>query len=106
MCYNADLVPTLPVQPNKYATKRFMPIPSSINIPDVVNLQSCDPSVPLPDPDYLSTHCRIAEILEASGLGWKIEQSLDMAGGQCGVVDPNGSTDLGSIISRRLLLDI
>lgn len=61
---------------------------------------------PLPDEDYLSTHCRIAEILEVSGFGWRTEPSLDMAGWERSIINPSGSTDLGSIICCGLLVDI
>ena len=56
-----------------------------------------------PDPDFLAVHLAIAEILAASGLGHRIDTYLyecDMAKEN---IIPDGSSDLGSMISRQLM---
>lgn len=86
---------------NKYTVEQLGIPPTkslNVNIPQTVTLDSDVPASPPPSPGYLDVHLRIARILEASGAGRKIEQTL--AGlGPYGV-DPCGGTDLGEIMAR------
>lgn len=77
--------------------------PPPYNVPQTITLRSNDPASPPPSPGYLDIHLRIARILESSGVGRKVLQTLrdDHPYG----VDPCGGTDLGEIIARRVGLD-
>ncbi|KAK0710148.1 hypothetical protein B0T26DRAFT_724201 [Lasiosphaeria miniovina] len=77
-----------------------------ISIPPIITFTSNDPSVPLPDPKYLWCHFRVAEILEVSGIGQKITDTMDSEAWDPENIDPNGSTDIGSILSRKMLTGI
>ena len=74
-----------------------------ISLPSMITITSSDSSIPLPDDDYLVVHCRVAEILEVSGLWRKFDDALEDGRWDPENVDPNGFTDLGSIISRKML---
>lgn len=73
-------------------------------IEEVITFGANDPSTPLPSPEYLDIHLRISRILQVSGVGRKIDQAL--AAPEPYGVDPNGSTELGEVIARKLLIDI
>ncbi len=62
--------------------------------------------MPLPDPTYLWVHYRIAEILEVSGIGRKIEDAWEQETWDPENIDPNGSTEIGSIMARKMLMGI
>lgn len=59
--------------------------------------------MPLPNREYLLVHFRIAEILDVSGVGKKIEDALDEGLLDAENMKPDGSTDIGSILSRKML---
>ena len=74
---------------------------------DVVTFTSEDPSLPLPSPTLLQAHYAISNILDVSGIGRKISIIVDAAEIEATTsIHPNGSTDLASIISRRLLTQV
>ena len=56
-----------------------------------------------PDPDFLAAHLAIANILAVSGIGAKIDHYLSQYELNDGNVEHDGSTDLGSMISWRLM---
>jgi hypothetical protein len=71
----------------------------------VITLRSFDESVPLPDPDFLDARFRIAQILDVSGIGVKIDYYLYQATEEDPtIINPDGSTDLGNIIRHQLLI--
>jgi hypothetical protein len=65
-----------------------------------------DANVERPDPDMLDVHMRIGRILQASGIGLAVLQSL--ARGNSGVynIASDGSTDLERILSDKMLTRI
>jgi len=75
-------------------------------IPNQIALTSKDPSVPLPNPGFLWVHFRVAEILEVSGLGRAIIDAVEQGTWDPENLDPGGSSDIGSILSRKMLIDI
>ncbi|KAL7627193.1 hypothetical protein AAE478_003969 [Parahypoxylon ruwenzoriense] len=75
-------------------------------VPDVITLASNDPSVPLPNPKYFWVHFRIAEILDASGIREKIEDAWEKEAWDSENIEPSGSIDIGSILSRKMLMGI
>ncbi|OAA55875.1 hypothetical protein SPI_08082 [Niveomyces insectorum RCEF 264] len=75
-------------------------------VPEVVTLASGDPTVPLPDPEYFRVHLRISEILDASGIREKINDAWEKEGWDPENPEPDGSTDVGTIFSRKMLMNI
>lgn len=69
-------------------------------------MTSNDPSVPLPNPKYFWVHFRVAEILEISGIGEKITDAMENEDWDPENIEPSGSTDIGSILSRKMLMGI
>ncbi|KAL7936913.1 hypothetical protein V8C35DRAFT_294181 [Trichoderma chlorosporum] len=72
-----------------------------------ITLTQSDPAVQMPDPDFLRLHYQVSKILEVSGIGWKIARI--MAHNELKTprnVPPDGSLDLGHIISSKMLMDI
>ncbi len=67
---------------------------------------SHDPTIPLPHADYFDTHCRIAEILNASGLGVKLDIWKDDPSYFLAHLAEDGSTDIESILNRRVLMTL
>ena len=57
-----------------------------------------------PDPDLLAAHRAIAMILDVSGIGKKIDEYRDQNESEDGIIRRDGSTDLASMITRRLML--
>ncbi|KAI2626518.1 hypothetical protein GGR54DRAFT_637090 [Hypoxylon sp. NC1633] len=74
--------------------------------PKIVTLKSRDPSVQLPNPAYIWVHYRIAEILDVSGIGKKIEDTWKECIWDPDNIEPYGSTDIGSVLSRKMLTSI
>ncbi|KAN0072323.1 hypothetical protein V8E54_009252, partial [Elaphomyces granulatus] len=70
--------------------------------PDEATIDSQDSSVPAPSPVLLRTHAAIAKILHVSGLAKKLDELLDPPQIHS-QISPNGSTDIGLILSQRLL---
>ncbi|CCF34950.1 hypothetical protein CH063_06849, partial [Colletotrichum higginsianum] len=100
----------LPQQMHRYEIKWFTPWPIGGATPpqghqDVMTLSSKDPRYPLPDPEFFRAHCQVSAILEASGIGHLIDAELGAAEEDPENLDPNGSTDVGSILRRRMLMD-
>jgi len=54
----------------------------------------------MPDPEYFKVHHIISQILEVSGLGREIDGLLEAAE----TLDPNGSSDLGLLLSQKMLI--
>ncbi|KAM7202443.1 hypothetical protein V8F33_002851 [Rhypophila sp. PSN 637] len=59
---------------------------------------SAGQSVPMPNPDLLRVHYIVANILDVTGLGDRIDRTLDES--------PDGSTDLGYALAVALLAEI
>lgn len=63
--------------------------------------------VPLPNPNLLRVHFIVAKILSVSGIGDSIDRALsDCSSLLYHNISPDGSTDLGHVLSLRLLTDI
>ncbi len=75
-------------------------------VPEVVDLTSKDPSIPLPNSIFLNVHFRITEILSVSGIGQRAKDVMEKGTWDSENIDPSGSTDLGSILCRKMLMDI
>lgn len=81
-------------------------IPSKTGTP-VVDFESSDASITMPDPAFLQVHLSIGKILQVSGFGKMIRAGmvetsvLNYRG-----LNPNGDTDVGDILSRLMLMDI
>ncbi|KAK1973642.1 hypothetical protein LZ30DRAFT_732563 [Colletotrichum cereale] len=63
-------------------------------------------SFPLPDPEFFWVHHQIAQILEVSGIGAKMEAEVEASRRDPANLHPDGSTDLGAILSRKMLMDV
>ncbi len=61
---------------------------------------------PQPDYELLKAHYCVAEILAVSGIGVKIDKLEDMAQLDAEDINPDGSTDLASILGARMLTGI
>ena len=72
----------------------------------IIQLDHKNPSIPLPDKEFFKVHHRIAQILQVSGVGREIDDEVEKAEEGPRNLDPNGSTDVGLLISRRMLMDI
>lgn len=71
-----------------------------------MTLVSMAPNIPLPDPEFFRTHYQISKILDVSGIGADIEAEVE-----AGLWDPDnlnsdGSTDLESILRRKMLMNV
>lgn len=71
-----------------------------------MQLEQHDPRYPLPDPEYFKVHCRIGQILCVSGIGLEIDQELGKFAEAPRNLDPSGSTDVGLLLSQRMLIDV
>jgi hypothetical protein len=78
------------------------------SLPELVTLTSKVPSIPLPSPVILETHCLVAKMLKVSGLGEKISSLMYSVENETHdiIIEEDGSTDLGTILFRHLLMDI
>ncbi|KAK1724678.1 uncharacterized protein BDZ83DRAFT_622198 [Colletotrichum acutatum] len=72
---------------------------------EVMALISSDDSIPLPEPDFFNVHHRIANILDARGIGARIEAKIEASQSDPENLSPDGTTDLGSILRRKMLMD-
>ncbi|KAK3940786.1 hypothetical protein QBC46DRAFT_312764 [Diplogelasinospora grovesii] len=94
-----------PLGNNRYRVC-WMTSPGNYGVPEIITLTSNDLSIPLPDPKYLWVHFRIAEVLEVSGVGKTIADALEKEAWDPENIEPNGSSDIGSILSRKMLTGI
>lgn len=69
-----------------------------------IQLEQNDATVPMPDPEYLKLHYIISQILDVSGLGDEIEKLMGKPDTDDDPIAWDGSTDLGSIICRKMLI--
>lgn len=90
---------------------RVTPIVASIRdeapplpLDEIVSLASEDPEARAPSPGFLDVHAQVARILEVSGIGGEIQHNLQLSYPEN--IDPDGSTDLGDILSRQLLTGV
>jgi hypothetical protein len=74
--------------------------------PKVITFAAKDPSVLLPNPDFLQVHCVIARILRVSGIDRKIDDMIEKSKMDDWHIRPDGGTDLAPIICRRLLMHV
>ncbi|KAK2031339.1 hypothetical protein LX32DRAFT_681176 [Colletotrichum zoysiae] len=95
-------------RPHTYAVKQLnkFPLPAPPGHEDVMTLVSSNDAFPLPDPDYLWVHYQITQILAVSGIGAKIEAEIKASQEDPTTPNPDGSTDLGAIVCRKMLIDI
>lgn len=63
-----------------------------------VTFRSSAPEVPLPSPEFLEAHFRIAEILQASGIAVKIDKILALDMFEPRYLAPDGSTDIAALL--------
>ncbi|KAL2126821.1 hypothetical protein VTI74DRAFT_180 [Chaetomium olivicolor] len=75
-------------------------------IPQIVTLQQHDSSVPMPDPDFFRLHFEVAKILKMSGIGPKIIGAFWEQTASERNIAPDGSTDLGRLLSAKMLMHI
>ncbi|KAK3936961.1 hypothetical protein QBC46DRAFT_268572 [Diplogelasinospora grovesii] len=74
-------------------------------LPKFLTFISHDQSVPAPDGDFLNTHYVIGKILHVIGLINKFPRIRGSPDDNIINLRQDGSTDLGKILSRRLLMD-
>lgn len=61
----------------------------------------------MPDSDFLKLHYQVSKILEVSGIREKFEEAMwENENNSAHDIQPDGSTDLGHILSCKLLIDI
>ncbi|KAK0622551.1 hypothetical protein B0T14DRAFT_425802 [Immersiella caudata] len=66
----------------------------------IICIEQHDADIPMPDPEYFKVHHIISQVLEVSGLGREIDELLEAAD----TLDPNGSSDLGLLLSQKMLI--
>ncbi|KAF3806886.1 hypothetical protein GCG54_00007136 [Colletotrichum gloeosporioides] len=95
---------------NKYEIKNLQGAPFAVKPPqghrEVMTLVSFDNRYPLPEPEFFRAHYQIAKILDATGIGVNIEAEINASYYDPENLSPDGSTDLGSILKRKMLLNI
>ncbi|KAH0420174.1 hypothetical protein CcaCcLH18_14149 [Colletotrichum camelliae] len=110
--YNNLLLAFNPVDDkiNKYEVKNLQGHPFAVKPPpghrEVMTLVSFDDRYPLPEPEFFRADYQIASILDASGIGAKIRREIYASDRDPENLNPDGSTDLGSIIKRKMLLKV
>lgn len=60
------------------------------SVDPVVTLRSKEPSVPLPNPEYLRVHFQVAEILDVSGINKKIDDAWEKEAWDPENIEPDG----------------
>ncbi|PNP59324.1 hypothetical protein THARTR1_00814 [Trichoderma harzianum] len=76
-------------------------------LPTSVIFSQSDPAVAMPDPNLLRLHYQVSMILQESGIRERYERTMRENGDNLiEDIQPDGSTDLGSILSNKLLTDI
>jgi hypothetical protein len=93
-------------QPNTYRLVWQENFPISSSAPKVITFTAKDPSVLLPNPDFLQVHGVIARILRVSGIGRKIDDMIEKSKMDDWRIRPDGGTDVVPIICRRLLMHV
>ncbi|PGH06116.1 hypothetical protein AJ80_08222 [Polytolypa hystricis UAMH7299] len=68
-----------------------------------ITFECHDSSVPMPSTFLLSVHAKIGKILHTSGMATLLDHLIDTSE-LPSQIDPKGSTEIGSMIARRLLL--
>ncbi|KAJ0321854.1 hypothetical protein COL5a_009038 [Colletotrichum fioriniae] len=100
----------IPGRPNKYEIHQMSGWPVSHQPPEghrkVMTLVSSDNSIPLPKPEFFRVHYRIAKILYVSGIGARIEAEIEDSQSDPENLSPDGSTDLESILFRKMLINV
>ncbi|EFX01537.1 hypothetical protein CMQ_6479 [Grosmannia clavigera kw1407] len=101
----------LPQGLNLYRITKFFTYAMSVNSKSgspLVEFTSHDHTVPMPDADFLMTHYIISQILQVSGIGRQLDKAVEMAlvDLDCHALHLSGSTDVGNMISRRLLMTV
>lgn len=76
------------------------------DVPDIIMLEQHDVSVSMPDPDLLRLHFQVAEILDVSGLSWKIDDAVWEGKQVQSNIAPDGSTNIALAIRTKLLIDV
>lgn len=71
-----------------------------------MTLVSFDNRYPLPEPEFFRAHYEIAKILDTTGIGVKIEAEINASYYDPENLSPDGSTDLASILKRKMLLNV
>ncbi|KAM0254345.1 hypothetical protein ACHAQJ_006877 [Trichoderma viride] len=105
--YNLALEPDEKKQ-NRYRTHMLNPnVACAALVHSVVHMKCADESIPMPDPDFLKVHFQVSKILQVSGIGKKIKHALRANEyNPINDIQPDGSTDLGRILSCKMLMDI
>ena len=75
-------------------------------LPDFAVVAQKDANVQRPDPEILDVHMRISRILQISGIGHAIHQSLARGNHVEYNIASDGSTDLERILSDKMLTRI
>lgn len=90
-----------------YETRYFADLELT-SVPQTVVLRSRESEVPLPDPEFFRVHFVVASILHVSGFGARINAFLDPEfwEGVHGAAKADGSTDLGALVEKRMLIGI
>lgn len=66
-----------------------------------------DPAVAMPDPDLLRLHYQVSMILQESGIRKRYEKTMwENEDNLARNIQSDGSTDLGNILSSKMLTDI
>ncbi|KAK1654590.1 hypothetical protein BDP81DRAFT_457409 [Colletotrichum phormii] len=98
----------LPGQPNKYEIDNMSgwSLTPLRDNQDVMSLVSSDDDIPLPEPEFFMVHRRVAKVLKISGIRARIEAEIKASSLDPEELNPDGSTDVGSILRRKMLLDV
>ncbi|KZL85526.1 hypothetical protein CI238_04621 [Colletotrichum incanum] len=110
--YDSHLLAFNPLsgRPNRYEIKYIQGWPLVVRPPqghqEVMTLASSDHNFPLPEPESFRVHYQIANILHVSGIRAEIEAETEASWSDPENLNPDGSTDLGSILHRKMLMNV
>ncbi|KAK1993106.1 hypothetical protein LX36DRAFT_693887 [Colletotrichum falcatum] len=108
--HHFDLYLTSASQPNMYAIKHLWMYRPRVQPPrghrEVMTLVSSDNHFPLAEPEFFRVHYQIAKILQLTGIRQRFHAELNAFKYDPGHLSPDGSTDVGAILHRRLLVNI
>ncbi|PNP50510.1 hypothetical protein THARTR1_08892 [Trichoderma harzianum] len=93
---------------NQYRVHNFTPTTLLTRfLPRSITLTQSDSATVMPDPDFLRLHYQVAMILRVSGIREKFEEIMrENEYNSLYGIQPDGSTNLGHIVTRIMLMDL
>ncbi|KAF3077557.1 hypothetical protein CFAM422_000859 [Trichoderma lentiforme] len=77
------------------------------DLSNTITMKQSDPAVAMPNPDLLRLHYQVSMILQESGIRERYERTMwENEDNLIQNIQPDGSTDLGNILSSKMFTDI